>query len=924
LSNKALTTERAQFATVSNAKDDRSRRLVGFPRSEVDQSIISRFETIASSLASSVAIRSRNGQITYDALNRASNRFARVLATRRGTIAEPVGLLLEQDDRTISALMGVLKAGKFYVPLDPSYPPDRLSFILRDCQSRVVVTDRKHLSLAHALAPSECSVIELDDVADDNRTGNPGLSVSPHAVAALFYTSGSTGRPKGVIQTHRLVLHRVMIDTNGLGICPEDRLSLLTSPSYSSSLRHLFGALLNGAAVCPFNLVEQGLTELVAWLRRERISIYASVPAVFRQLIESLDGTQVLDTIRVVHLGGETVTSADFDLYCKHFSSGCKFVTSLSSNETGQVARYFADKTTHMTDRVVPVGYAVDDKEIIVVDEGGRALGPNQVGEITVRSEFLSPGYWGRPDLTAAAFRQDPSDPGKRIYHTGDLGMLSSDGCLIFKGRKDSRVKIRGIRVEIEEIDAALHSHPEIDRSVVVARENEPGQHALVAYIVTRPGVRLSAADIRRFLTLKVPDCMVPSAFVFLDRLPLTPNGKIDTRALPSPDTSRPQVDTQHVAARDAFERELTRICESIIGIQPIGTRDNLFDLGVDSLTLLRITARIAGTFGKHLPPATLFNSPTIADLAAILRSESFPGRWSSLIPVQPLGTRPPFFWVHGDSSTMFLSRVLGPDQPFYGLEHQSQDGTPARYTEVETIAAYYLNEIRTVQSEGPYFLGGYSFGALVGLELAQQLAKQGERVGLLVLLDPPSLAAYQRADSSASAVSEETDHSSFADWLRRQMQHLSTLTLKEKVGHIISRGMDRAADKLGLWTAARFAKTVIYRAALASSVRLPVLVRSVYIQDIYRSAGRRYAPRHYAQPVLLFKGERRRYRPQSDWEQLLAGDCHVHLVKADHQQLREEKYVHLWADTLKRVLSNAQAQTTLQSPGATVGRRRT
>ena len=875
---------------------------VTFPPSEVHQSVIRRFETIVSSAGSSVAIRHVGRHTTYDSLNRAADIVARALTQRWGSNAEPVGLLLEHGERTVSAVLGALKAGKFYVPLDPSYPPDRLSFILKNCESRIVITDRQHASLAQSLAPRDCSVVTLETVEGDGGA-NPDLAIAPDAIAALFYTSGSTGQPKGVIQTHRLVLHRVMIDTNDPGIRPDDRLALLSSPSYSASLRPLFGALLNGAALCPFNLVDRGLTELAAWLDAERITIYASAPAVFRRLIGTLEAGAVFDSVRVIHLGADRVTTADFELFLRHFSPQCRFVTNLSSNETGQMRRFVAGKTTSVNDGVMPVGYAVPDKEILIVDEARRPLGPNQVGEIAVSSEFLSPGYWQQPALTAAAFRQDPADAKRQIYYTGDLGMLLPDGCLLYKGRKDSRVKIRGIGVELEEIEAALGLHPSIDRSAVAAREERSGQQALVAYIVAKPHVRLTVTDIRRFLSGSLPEYMVPSAVVFLDRLPLTPNGKINRLALPPPDRRRPETDAPYVAPEGRCERDLARVCESIIGVNPIGVRDNFFDLGADSLTLLQLTAQIEADFGRHLPPAVLFTSPTIAQLAPILRAESFPDRWFSLVPVQPSGRRPPFFWVHGACSTAFLARYLAPDQPFFGLEHQSWDGTLARYTEVDTIAASYLNEIRAIRSAGPYFIGGYSFGGIVALEMAQQLTDAGEHVALLALLDPPSLSGDDRGDSSAA----ESSNASMTDKVRRHMRHLSTLAVKEQLGYISRVIRNRVVNRYGL-PVVTSVKALITRASLAMGGRLPVFARDAYIFDVCRDARRRYIARPYAGRVVLFQGIHRRYQSESDWPQMLIGDRETHLVNAEHLQMPHQGYIQLWADTLKGALSRAQA----------------
>lgn len=879
---------------------------IEFPRSELERSIVSRFEQVVASAAHRVAVRSGTCELTYDALNQAANSVAHAVLQLRGSVAEPVGLLLEPDEQTVASILGVLKAGKFYVPLDPSNPSDRLSVVLEDCRPSVLITATKYLGVARQLAPNGCAVVPFDDSQDGSLRENPNLAISPDALASVFYTSGSTGRPKGVMQTHRLVLHRVMVDTNRLRICAEDRLSLLTSPSYSVSVRHLFGALLNGAAVCPFDLVDRGLAELATWLRREEISIYYSAPAVFREFAGSLSGGEQFGSVRVLHLGGEPVVSGDFDQYKRHFPSRCAFINSLASNETGILTMYVAERSARFGDGGVPVGYQADDKQILILDDEGREAGANQLGQVAVRSRFLSPGYWGQSKMTAAAFRPDPDRPGTRVFSTGDLGMMLPDGCLVYKGRRDFRAKVHGIRVEVEEIEAGLRVHPSVDQVVVVARADQPGEHRLIAYVVPKREALITVSDLRAFLSETLPAYMIPSAFVFLDALPLTVRGKVDRQALPTPSHARPVLRAEFAAPRDQLERDLAQLCESILGIRPIGAEDNLLDLGLDSLTILRLVAQIEDRLGKHFPPARLFGSPTVAQLASLLRDSECSDSWSSLVPVHPSGTKPAFFWIHLGFGAPSLSRYLGPDQPFYVLEHQSQDGKPAVYTDVETIAAYYLREIRKVQPHGPYLLGGYSFGGVVALELAQQVRRQGEEVRLLALLDPPSLVKHGRS-SPALSIQKEWTTSSVRDELNRHLGNLAPLTLTERLSYVGLRAVDRASAALRIAKAKRSAEALICKVYLALGCRLPLFVRSAYILEIYGRARSRYLLQPYRGRVVFFKGQSRTYQPRSDWGELIDGDCEVHAVSGEHQHMVKEPDIYFWAARLKAVLAEAQ-----------------
>jgi amino acid adenylation domain-containing protein len=905
--------------------NDERTGFVYFDRCDLDRSIVYRFEKTVTAAPQRIAIRSNArgipSHVTYDQLNRAANAVALAIVKLRGDDGRPVALMCDPDDRTIAGVLGVLKAGKFYVPLDPSYPMERLALVLEDCAPSILITDSHHASLANNLAPNKCAVAHVDDLIAGDGSNNPGLARSPHALAAVFYTSGSTGRPKGVMQTHRNVLHRAMVDTNTFHIGPEDRASLLASPSYSASLRPLFGALLNGATVCPFNVAKNGLTVFAEWLTRERITIYNSVPAVFRQLVAILNGREDFSSVRLVKLGGESVTGSDFELYRKHMPSSCMFVNSLGSNEAGVIRMFIADKATQLlADGTLPVGYEIDDKEVLILSNDGRRLGHDEVGEIAVRSAFLSPGYWRQPDLTAAAFRPDSTDARKRIYLTGDLGMLAADGCLIHRGRKDFRIKIRGVRVEVEEVEAALCLHPSVQQAVVVTSRDQMGQDRLAAYVVLGRDTTATGPELRAFLSSRLAGPLIPSSFVFVDAFPLSPHGKIDRRALTRTDEGvRHRIEERVVAPRDELERSLLRICETVLGVQPIGRHDDLFDLGLDSLSLLRLIAEFERDLGQHLTPAALFSTPTIAQLAALLRNEATQA-WSSLVRIHPTGSKPPFFWIHGDYSSVPLSRFLGPDQPFYALEHQGQDGRPAAFTEVETIADFYLREIQNVQAVGPYYIGGYSFGGVAALEVAQQITKQGEPVGLLVLLDPPPLVKDVKS-SSRGRIGTERAHASLAKAFRRHAGNVAALPAAERIAYLQPRAKSRIAGILKLPLIERFVRRFTYRTCLAFGFRLPLFARSQYILDIYGRARRAYSAKPYCGRVILFKGEARRYNHDSDWEQMIVGDLDVHVVNANHAQIREEPYVPLWADALRNALTKAQVDASLYPPVVMAGR---
>jgi thioesterase domain-containing protein/acyl carrier protein len=499
----------------------------------------------------------------------------------------------------------------------------------------------------------------------------------------------------------------------------------------------IFGALLNGATLYPMNIKQEGLANLSVWLREQEITIYHSTPTVYRYLIGSLAGEKVLPRIRLVVLGGEEVFKRDVTLYKKQFGPDCIFVNGLGPTESTVSLQYFINSQTEITKHTVPVGYPVEDTEISLLNEAGEQTAV--YGEIAIRSPHIALGYWRKPELTAAAFLADPEGGARRIYRTGDMGRLVPDGRLEFVGRRDFQVKIRGFRIELREIEAVVANHPAVQEALVVVREDGRGEKRLVAYIVSTPDNMPTANELRTFLKLKLPDYMIPSAFVRLEALPLNPNGKINRQALPEPDLAGLEHEKVVVAPRDTLETQLVKIWEEVLGFQPIGVKCNFFELGGHSLLVVRLSAQVEKTFGQSLPLAAFFQAPTVEQLANVLRKRQVdePTSQSSLVAIQPNGSKQPFFCVPGNLGNVFvdlgdLARHLGPEQPFYGLQDGLQNPS-----QIKALASHYITEIRSVQPKGPYLLGGFCWGGVVAFEIAQQLQAAGQRVALLVLVEP-------------------------------------------------------------------------------------------------------------------------------------------------------------------------------------------
>jgi amino acid adenylation domain-containing protein len=592
---------------------------VPFTRADTEQSIPSRFEQQVRQNPTRLAVKSGHRAWRYDELDHLVNGVAHAVLAQRGERPEPVALLFDHGVLFIAAILGVLKAGKFYVPLDPSYPLARLRYMVQDAQTGLLLTSNKDLTLASELVQPGCQLLNLEALPSSIGNVNPGLAIAPEALAYIIYTSGSTSQPKGVMQSHRNVLHKIMISTNDYHLSSADRRTLLYSPSSSGSVWEIFSSMLNGGSLHVFDMRADGIANMASWLMQEDITIYSSVPTLFRQVFSTLTGAERFPRLRMVNLGGEAISKKDVELYKAHFSPDCIMVTTLAATETGTFRRYFVDQDTEFSGAFVPAGYPVDDKDVLLLDDQGQEVGGNQSGEIVVKGRYMAVGYWRRPELTQSKFLPAPEEGDTCIYHTGDLGRMLPDGCLIYMGREDSQVKVRGHRVEIAEIEMALLGLGTLKEAVVIQRADDTGEQRLVAYVVpvSQPAPTVSA--LRRTLATVVPAHMLPAAFVRLEALPLTPAGKVDRRALPEPDRARPDLENPFVPPRLPIETQVAAIWADVMGLEQVGLYDNFLELGGHSLQATQIIARVIHTLRVELPVQALFNAPTVAEMALLI-----------------------------------------------------------------------------------------------------------------------------------------------------------------------------------------------------------------------------------------------------------------------------------------------------------------
>lgn len=874
-----------------------------FEKTHIEQALSDRFEQQVNRYPNNVAVQTTQEHVTYIQLNQLANQIGREILARSKKGNEPVALVFEQSALLIAAILGTLKAGKIYVPLDPLQSRQRNVEALQDSTADLILSDTFNFDYACELAPKGIRVCNLDALDSNISTANLGLSIDPEHLAYIFYTSGTTGRPKGIADCHRNVLHNIMRYTNSLFISAADRLTLLQSCSFSGSVSSLFCALLNGATSFPLSLQQEGSDRLAYWIDRKGITIYHSVPSIFRLIAT---GKYEYPNLRIIRLEGDKVNPRDLYLYKKFFPDTCVLVNGLGATEFGIARQYFVNKQTPIPDSVVPIGYAVEDMEVLIFDEEGRKLTLNSVGEIAVRSHYLAPGYWRRPELTEKVFCDDIKDTSKRIFRTGDLGGLRSDGCLEYLGRKNFQMRLRGRWIEISKIEKALYDFGVFSDILVTIMEDPDFDTRLVAYLVPGDSPFPKTDEIRQFLLKSLPDYMIPSVFIMIESIPLNSFGKVDRSALPAPIQIRPELSETYVAPQNHLQNQLKEIWEKVLKIRPIGIRDNFFDLGGDSILVAYLFSLIEKQIVEQtLPLSIIFNAPTIEQLSEILYSGAWSSSWSSLVPIQPAGSKSPFFCVHGHSGNVLgyypLASYLGSGQPFYGLQAKGLDGKEIRFRSLKDMAIDYIDEIKKVQSHGPYHIGGWCMGGSIALVMAQILEEKGEKVELVALIEP-----------------SHVDYPKFLP--QTSIIHRLIYKLFERFEYelILIRGL-----KTNEWAShlCRRTKALIphVQAFIEKLIKVPlskfqlrILHSKAYklncLHNMHIKAYKAYKPRPYQGRVVIFRASKQPYGIHSDdklgWGDLLIGQVDMRVIPGHYKSLFVEPSISLLAEELKDCLN--------------------
>jgi amino acid adenylation domain-containing protein len=870
---------------------ERHQLLVEWTNTSVDyprRCIHELFEEQAKLTPDAPAVIFEKQQMNFNELDRRANQLAHYLRRRDVGTEAVIAVCMERTIEMVTALLGILKAGAAFVPIDPSYPAERVAFLLQDSGASIVLTQaRVRETLPASAAEMICVDSDWTEIARESPAGLPS-GATPENAAYVIYTSGSTGQPKGSVSPHQASLNRFAWMWNAYPFAADEVCCQKTSLSFGDSIWEIFGPLLQGISlvIIPDDALKDP-RRLVEMLSENGVTRLVLVPSLLRVILElETDLAKKVPRLKYWTSSGEALPAALARSFKEKLPDATLINLYGSSELAADVTCYEVSDSTLSN---IPIGRPIDNTAAYILD-GRFEPGPVGVcGELYIAGAGLARCYLSHPELTAEKLLPSPfgNDPGARMFKTGDLARYHEDGTIEFMGRADHQVKVRGFRVELGEIEAALKSHPSVKNAVVTLRQVSDDSRLLVGYVV--PNTKHVAveygklsAELRKFLKAKLPEYMVPGAFILLEELPLTPSGKIDRRSLPAPGGFRPELEDARVAPRDDLEELLVHIWEKLLGVKPIGIQDNFFDLGGHSLLAVRLVSDIEKEVGQRIPLVSFFQGATIEYLAGLLRQDPNSVSWPTLVEIQTGGTKPPLFCVSTPNLNALgyrsLARHLGPDQPVFGLQAQYPEDLEGEHSPaaVDHLATEYLEALRAVRPSGPYQFVGLCRGAHIAYEMARRLEQDGQEVVFVGILDTWVL---------------ENTYNRFL-----YLEHY-TGRLRSFLREILSEQLSFLTRRAGN---AKLPErpTRVTTESVTTKRRNP---RSVYFP------GPDFVPKDYNGRITVFRVQRQplnRIRDrQLGWGRLARGGVDVHIVPGGHVTFLQEPYVRQLAEEIKKCL---------------------
>lgn len=856
------------------------------------QTPVQLFEQQVERTPQAIALVDGDRSFTYRQLNARANQLAHYLKGIGVQPEELVALSMDRSVHLIVAFWGVLKAGAAYVPLDPTYPHERRAYKLRDAAVQIILADT---NLVNSIPECSAKIVCVDgdwDKISQQPTTNLNLPLKANNLAYVLYTSGSTGNPKGVMIEHGGIVNHALAVAQEFDITASDRMLQFSNIGFDIIVEELYSTLISGAAlVLRPEAIASSTHAFWQFVRDQKITILDLPTAFWHELVNGLVtlNQTIPDSVKLVCVGGEKASQQAYQQWRSRVPEQVRWVNTYGPTEITVTATWF-DPVRAGFDPLsgeIPIGKALPNVTTYILDPQQQAVASGQSGELCIGGPGLARGYLNMPERTADKFINHGTYG--RLYRTGDQVVERSDGYLEFVGRFDFQVKIRGFRIELCEIDARLEQLAEVQQGIVLAKENA-GVKYLVAYVVPAPGQTPTSKALIEGLRRHLPNYMIPSRWVMLDRLPLTANGKVDRQALPEPTLAEPIADFE--PPRDALEGELLKLWSELLG-QRVAVTDNFFELGGHSLLVARLCDRIEQQLAVRIAPTVLFQYPTLRQLSQYLQKgdQDSSDLGCAMVIQDGSSEQPPLFAIHvlGEGARFFrpLAHHLGREQTVYGLSAQMLNRETAPKNRVEDLAAYYIAEMRRIQPEGPYHLVGMSYGGTVIYEMARQLEQQGLPVGLVGLLD-----TYGPAESEVLPSKDRIA----AHWQQFRQGGLSYLL--QKAWGFATTKRDRLVINYG-------------RMAQQLGVKVSYELQYKIILADNMAADDAYVPRSYGGPLTLFRATSEVFYSQQylatglGWGPLVQ-QLDMHDIPGNHMAIVEEPHVRILADRLGQALAAA------------------
>ncbi|MDC1162582.1 amino acid adenylation domain-containing protein, partial [Tenacibaculum sp.] len=718
----------------------------------VNNTVVDLFMEQVRNSPEAIAIFHQGEELSYKDLDNLSNQLAHYLLSNYTINKEDlISVSLERSDWLIVSYIAILKTGAAYVPIDPGYPEERKAYILSDSGSKFLIE-------ASLIASFKEKISDYSEIL-------PSVSITPSDLAYVIYTSGSTGKPKGVLIEHKNLVNLCFWHQSEYSVSASSRGTLFAGIGFDASVWEIYPYLLKGASLYPVSdNIRYDLNLFSAFLKDYRIS-HAYIPTI---VCENLIEEEVKLPEITILTGGDTLKLTK--------GTDLKIYNNYGPTETTVVATSCQVGPRETSMLKPPIGTPIDNTQVYILNEEEKILPIGAVGELCIGGSGVGRGYLNNPELTKEKFISNPFNKSGSIYKTGDLARWLSDGVIEFIGRKDNQVKIRGYRIELGEIEKVLSGLDLVTQCCVLAKEDSNKNKRLVGYLVLQDD--LDKEVIEKELHNSLPDYMVPKLWISLEEMPLTSNGKLDRKALPEPDIS--ELSTQeYVAPRNEDEEQLAIIWQELLGIEKIGIHDDFFELGGHSLLVIKLVANINETFNSNINVINVFEYPTISEFLEKMPSSEQTFDTNLLVALKDKGNQKPIFFTPPGgglySCYIDLAKQLGEDQPVYAFQCPGINGELPISESIEAMASDFIREMQKVDSQGPYRLGGYSFGAVVAYEMALQLKAKGFEIEELLIFDSSLLDTHTQEiedvdtafrefllDQMESFVEEDFDWSSF------------------------------------------------------------------------------------------------------------------------------------------------------------------